>query len=59
MCLYLLSFQLCTLRREILTSAESCVRKPLMLAERTEKTTDKLLSEFFYFTGDTFLVEQR
>lgn len=30
-----------------------------MLAERTEKTTDKLLSEFFYFTGDTFLVEQR
>lgn len=59
MCLYLLSFQLCTLRREILTSAESYVRKPLMLAERTEKTTDKLLSEFFYFTGDTFLVEQR
>lgn len=59
MCLYLLSFQLCTLRREILTSAEGCVRKPLMLAERTEKTTDKLLSEFFYFTGDTFLVEQR
>lgn len=41
-----LSVQLCISRREILRSAERCVRRPSMLAERTGKTTDRLQSEF-------------
>lgn len=46
MCSAVWSVQLCISRREILTSAERCVRRPSMLAERTGKTTDKLQSEF-------------
>lgn len=38
--------QPCTLRKESLTSAESCVRRPSRSGERTERTTDRLQSEF-------------
>lgn len=39
--------QPCTLRKESLTSAESCVWRPSRSGERTERTTDQLQSEFW------------
>lgn len=37
--------QLCTLRKESLTSAESCVWRPLRLGGRTERITDQFQSK--------------